>query len=818
MKVRVLKFKKCFQGQEHTESDWWAVLGHMDEMESTLLENTTLQTICRHNNDTYKEDSDKIYHHLIYLIDNDANVNGQQPDANLWATGDADNADNAGNADFLAVTRIHFSKPENLLDQYNKLNQVFQSLASGYPEVSYRTYLTLELSDMILVSRSSKFQTLAKWALTAPNHEIVGSSYTYFCIPGGWIHPGSKGSYQAEDRIDFLAMRFSVKKKPEIEALLQIREKLGKNNMDAPFWITGNEDAILCGKNVPVENLIELYSSWYNRENGKNIFDVFCEIITRIGISLPQKNTLGYFIMGTEEPLPPSDSSSSEVGNLEYHSMALQELVQSKVDELDSVDNKEWLRPMVELTNALVHMSRSATLDETTFLILPGLFAFWRNVVENPDPSMSEKIYLDFAELCIHTMEHLMRAEGQLSQRPEVRPLTYDIPVFMLEYATTFLLMISEILTGTDDGVKKNIDFLLVPCAEMDVSAVELFEATDKTPGLLQITVPFSFLYKPRQLLPALCHELAHYVGESCRMRDRRYKLFLHCTAREMIKYFFGQATGDLGKFQAYIATNFLAVTLQESVNNLNRKADQLTLSELVSRICGIAEELTKQDAYADFAREYINSGVQSVQFYALPEFTLLERLPHFCDRMCDLSISFRETYADICMLYLLQISINEYLDVVLLRTKKVNASTLLRIYISLSVSGETIEDIRQALEKYEGLKYTEDIDGVEDVDDINEDDPRLKIREALDTIYTLANKKYKSEYYLNQYIQQCWNKLKKRCTLPNETGEKVFSPKQIYSMILELNSTTSYQDILEVIDHGRQMILKQLDDKQSNP
>ena len=183
-----------------------------------------------------------------------------------------------------------------------------------------------------------------------------------------------------------------------------------------------------------MRNLLKLYRSLY--QDTQQVLKTFRDIITRVGTvwnGIPPKN--------------------EELGNaptetvLEVYSKKVLEKVRIQVlpKTAKSLQDRAWLRPLVEITNALVHMSHFASLNELVFLVLPAIDAFWENVLNDSEPLLDDALYLRFAELCSHTMEHLMRAEGQLSHRPEIRPLTFDLPIIILEYATAFLLTTSSV-------------------------------------------------------------------------------------------------------------------------------------------------------------------------------------------------------------------------------------------------------------------------------------------------------------------------------------------------------------------------------------
>lgn len=785
MLVRALTFRKNFAHSKH-EGTWWALAGHSDELACTEMASMTLANIKEFNDSLYKKDSEDSYHHVVFLIDSEDQASSQEDDKLLWETEN----------NFVSITKIHFPNTIGLREQFDSLTQFFSELSEEpeYKDICWRTYYTMELSDMVLVSKSCSLQTLSRWFLLATKTKLVGSSYTYFCIPGSLIDMDSSlwPESLSRDFIDFMAIRFSIQGGNVNEALQDTRNCLGEKFTTPAFRVAGNEDAIICGQNVPVSNLIKLYQSWYIE--GNNILCIFRDIITRLGTKW--------------EIVPPSLEISCfdrVETKLERCCKTVQKKVQGSAIINNELKDKEWLRPLVSLTNALVHMSHSATLDAPVILLLPSLNAFWDNILGAPENSSDETMYLRFSELCIHTMEHLMREEGQLSHRPEMRPLTYDMPVFVLEYATAFLLALSKMLTVADGSDAERICFLLVPSADTDVSTEELFVAKGSMPGLLQTTVPFSLLYKPKYLLPALCHEMAHYVGEAIRKRDQRYWYFLNSAATELIKYFFDKVEDESNQLKEFLVRDFLDKSIREWImdNTPDGEIDviKLPLLDIVTLIKIAVEDLIngeKSDSYMNLIRRYVLSEYRGAQLYSLPQGTLEDHLQPFLNRIGDLLVSYREAYADICMLYLLDISPLDYLEVAVHRWEVLNTGMLLRAYVSLKVSGHSLEQIVNAFEMWGQNKK---------VDGEKRDWAHRQIN-AIDQL--LHGKDVCAERYLVDYLQDCWKGFQ-TAELNIKPDEIDYTVKDIYDRIMGISDGVKYQEIVDIIDSGRQVVLEQL-------
>lgn len=780
MKARVLTFRKRICPSSTICEKWWAILGRLDEMQISPLSDMSLKDIKGQNNAVYKKNSESLYHYAIYLIEREKEDPDQAKDSELWDT----------NQKYISITRVHFAHTIDLEFQFNKLISRFHKLMPQHSNVIWRAYNSIELSDLILISASDNFNDLTKWAFEATNCKLVGKSYTYFSISSTLLNKEQKeleknekgresgDSKEYEDCIDHLSMRFSAKKDSNAhvvkEKLQAIAKYLNSSNIEGPFRIAGNDDAIIYGKAVPVNNIINLYRKWY--QDGLIILDFFSDIITRIGATVDA-----------------TEDDSEKVPNY----LQLQVICESLFKKIDACkkivepSEKEWRRPLVSLSNALVHMSRTATLDESVYLILPGLYAFWKNIESGRLSDKNGAIYGRFVELCVHTMEHIMRAERQLSQYPEMRPIAYDIPVFSLEYATAFLQKFNKELLDKEKGTDKNkrkTNFLLVPCAENNVVTTEIFQATKELPGLLQVTIPFSLLYDSKLLIPSLCHELAHYVGENCRLRSERYELYLDAVANEFIRYFFVPIEGETQSLH-----DDLQEYIGEQVANWFEEcnAEDVPLLEIARTVDWVGDNLIVTENYLKYIREYLLKGNHEPNFYCPSQGMLQDKLKHFKQRNSDLRMLFRETFADICMLFFLKLSVQDYLSTTF---QTVDDVSCLRALICLKIShGKSNVDIVAKI-----------IECINHLDASEKDKARKKITSWNQKI--LDGSAY-SECCIIEYIQRCWDEFNDVYS-QQETENSDLPAIELYQ---NFTGAFKFSEILKSIDEGRQETLKSL-------
>lgn len=770
MQVRTLIFRKQIQPNSQQKESGWLVMGRLDELEVSTSETMALADIKVNNDRIYQENSEICYHYSIYLIDHEDSeqTDGESEDSLLWNN----------SLEFLSVTRIHFPTTTNLDHQFHALKKHFADLP--HDEISWRVYGTTELSDQVLVSRCRSFQKLAIWSLSATSYAQVGKAYTYFCIPHKMLDVAPDEWKTKGDCIEYLSMRFAVRDYASAhENLVEIRKELGEKHITLPYRVSGNEDAILCGENIPVENMVALYRAWY--QDGLQVLNTFPDIISRIG---------------TRSFIP--DYNSPSLDSLTDICRKLLKNIEQCPYIKDNCE-RDWRRPLIEMSNALVHMSSSATLDESVYLILPGLYAFWENIEKGNLENKDESLYLKFVELCVHTMEHLMRAEGQLSQYPEVRPITYDIPVFALELATAFLQQLNKMLTMPDAEQKRKTNILLVPSAETDVSTVELFPADEDVRGLLQITVPFSMLYDPRLLFLSLCHELAHYVGERCRMRGERYQSYSRGLAGELLFDFFPDCSSESRHLHEFLDERLREMAEKEKDHLANRP-----LVEIAAAMDAAVKKLEATELFTKLVRDFLSKKQTKTCFKYPNESERAAGTEKFRLRNSDLRILFRETFADLCMLYILKPPPEDYVEMVLKYESNINESTCLRILLSLCTAGNKSKEVFEYVKTVLLRKLGDNFESKKQIDRI------LKWFHQLDDL-THCPKGFNPEIQLKEYINSCWAELCQVCPLPSNPEDEVDTAGAIYRQIIKPKEDFNYHMILQEIDRSRQAILQDL-------
>ncbi|MDO5401060.1 MAG: hypothetical protein Q4F17_08785 [Eubacteriales bacterium] len=733
----------------------WITLGHFDEIYIYSLNQehdffsgiyTDKAHIATHNNATF-------YYHPLYLVPDKKRI--MEDHNSRW---------------FIAIVRIHLSLSQEQANQFQRLSTSFEEDLSSQ-DMSYQIYYATEFSDMVLDIRSTKLCDLLDVVLKMRKYVEIGKMYTYFGINSEMLST-STAIPDESDVIPLFSMRFSGTDLPVVvQQIKKIREKLCQ---EPEYSVNGLDDVLVLYKNLPAASVVNLYRDWLFNTGSENIRQ--SESTTRVGIQINIEHDFAISERDNLTPLCPK-------------LLPLRDEIVQRIKHKNSTFDYSWFHAVSEIANSMVRMSKSPVMDEVVYLLAPELEAFLENILFQLDNSCMTSsdlsVYNYFVESCIYLIEQLMRIEGQLSQQPEIRPVIYDIPVFMLEYTVAFLNKVSDLLRMTDSHPNKHHVFLLIPRPCEQISAIELFHATSKLTGLVQLQIPEKALYKPTVILRALCHEISHYVGEKYRNRILRKTYYSRASAAILTEAIFKSKQHDL--------IRFFELTFLNALDNVGEP----TIEEMRTLIMSDVESIfASDDALAAFLKAYLEHSTEIARI-SFPKRDAIDRgLQRFYGRCDDLDILFREIYADICMLYILDISADDYIES-LLQELALNANPLstceelfaIRIYVSLMATGKMSayqrNKYRDLWAKIRALIYNID----------------EEIREGIDGKYKLPLP-ISSIYALLQYAQICYNTI--------STSVKPMHTIEVREMFSCLTREDfEYKTILDRIDECRSKMIQ---------
>lgn len=627
MYANVVLLKKLLDSSNENTSEWlprgqytrWETMGHFDEIYIYPIEITEnfMDSIKKDKDRVAVHNSASVYYHPLYMISDSNNNPLQMQDK--W---------------YCAIVRIHFGSSLNLVNQFSILSKdIVQKFdcTDFSVQISYGS----EFSDMVLEVYGSDLSELVKSVLELRQHKYIGKMYTYFGINYDKIF-SSDIPPTDKDNLDFFSMRFPGTDMEVINEQLQmLSSAMGSQPV---YCVTGVDDILIRYTGLKSTDVVGLFRNAFIDEEG--IVTKGIDSTIRVGI--------------TVEPPLVGGKSGCELKPLCDSLLAL-------LIEIDSCQSKpiikSWWLHVSELSKALARMSTMPVMDEVVYLLAPGIRTFLVNILSELKAKNTQlihtdmEIHCDFIEHCFYLMEQLMRLEGQLSQQPEIRPVIYDIPVFMLEYTLAFLNEVCETLQRVDSQPNAVFDFLLVPHSCPRIEALELFSAIpDMRHGLVQIEIPTDMMYHPHEMLRALCHEISHYVGEKFRLREERKKYYSTAAAATFASLVFNLKDPGFTRLVKETFLNALESIPTPTISMMSHEIELCTSNLLLDEQFDalIFKYLTRTDNPEPISR----LDCTSIDYGRLI----------FRARLQDINTLFQEVYADICMFHLLNLNADDYI------------------------------------------------------------------------------------------------------------------------------------------------------------
>lgn len=624
----------CFEKFEKLEENGkdWIVLGHFDALhtyELKLNHRNLFQAIQDNNKKISELQQISRYFNPIYMISSES---AEQ----FWSQPHP----------FLAIVKIHFADSV-------ETEQAYQELLGKLPSHSkrfccdYYPFRTIQLSDLILAVSAHELNSLLKFVLTLREYSCVGKVYSYVCLDYQFLR-NREWKPNPKDKIDLFSMRFSVTEFAQAKSMVEHIE--GELGQQQAFSVSGVDDIVVNWHGLDVVRLIKLYRELFlcSEDNPKGLpYGCFAEVTTRVGIPLDQVEN----IEKREEDIN-YRQKQLEKSCEKLHTLC--ESIRSRAYEQNFKNN--WVEPLFALTSTLARISKTSVLDEFVYIMYAGVKAFLQNIEYRADKflCLNTSQCQDFVENLARLMEHVLRIEEQLTHNPQMRPILYDIPMAMLEYILSFLELVSKVLQSADNPNKKEICFLLVPRLCNRIEAQELFPAdpAGQIPGLVLVKIPLQMLYNPKAIQQQLSHEVSHFVGEVYRNRADRKNRYVQASSALMARAFFGD--------EYYVFSKAIQTNLKEYMG----KSNEVNIAEMMNRVMEWVNLVHKD--YTEFLKiiQSIlqeNSGKPPLRLNPSSTFITADRIRKFEELLSDLSILFREIYADICMLYLLPVNSEDY-------------------------------------------------------------------------------------------------------------------------------------------------------------
>lgn len=614
----------------------WLVLGHFDTLSIEQLPclNSPLRTIWGDiKAKRSMEKKDTVYFHPTYLVSEETDrfsgfLNEERP--------------------FLFFTRIHSSAMEDV--GIDALRDELKAIFEKNPDIPHFYAKTLELSDLVLLSKSNSIVRLLSVLEELSNSPVVGDIYSYCCVSQTALTEDRGTQYiDSEDEIGLVSLRFAVR--DSLAAAKKQVEKWMDGRDHKCFFVTGTEDVNLLLNDISSAELVLLLKDIIMDSSNGEIWEHFDDMTTRLGVPILDS------LMDDPKLLdgPPSRILSSYQG------------LYSRLMRHTELSAANWFQPLLQMLNTLTAVGENCVLNQLCYVLLDGLQGLMEKI-EGKSSISSLSDVQSFVSGMVYLTEHMIRMESQLIHHPETRPLLFHIPASIMELDLAFVDLCAEYLQIADPQ-KRHFYFSIIPALQSTVHIKNLVYQEGDQAYLLYVGIPLDCCYDPGFIVRVLVHEIAHFSGEKARFRESREDGMIGCCAYMLCQLL------EIEHKKA--GTRLLAQKLKEIIRKEERLEGQSLL--IMENLMPVLQEscrtvfFNQQLIYQLLALDAQDgdgsrtSKMQRLEGYVQNYKHLLSvgGIQAVTDALMELETLYRECYADIAMIQLLDMDAQAYFELI---------------------------------------------------------------------------------------------------------------------------------------------------------
>lgn len=651
----------------------WTVLGYFDFLQVYPLPRENrfwLSDILKHNQDLSARLDGDYYFHPFHLTTGRSESADEEEYRRFWTEN--------GSMPFLFLTLVQEAK----LGSAKKIQGAVMTQGK-YETVKRVCYRTMDLSDLVVVWRSDSMHDIFQAIHELYQMEEVGDMSTFSTISQDFINAFTDGDTLNPDdgREFFASARYVVRSARESYDYLQQLKAAGID-ISHIYFSTGMEDLHMLQEHMSLADFMRFLRAHledsHRRASEASRRRAFFESSTRLGIMENGVNAASP--SGKPEALREARKQGSDRGEGEGSSTgnaesALSDNCRSLLTQFQAARERasdvlgpyeiSWMKPASNLLNALADMSKNWVMDGFCYLIYDAARLFCqkiekRSALRQPMKTKEETERVQrFIRGWGGLMEQATRTDGRFIQMPGFSPAICEIPAHLLEFYLSVVMYCADLMASGPEERDVDVALLLVPkiCRRMKVIAI--LEKARSKDHLLYVDIPMEMLYEPASVLCCLCHELAHYVGERWRERQSRGNKIIYSAAYELA-------------CQLKIPSDSVIQEIYFNLKDLCERKDKTAISyaESLSILVrmGIKSLVSDDTVFSKWHKLYQDSRNRSSEQTRFTQFEseiyrnqILADTTDLFDDIENLIYLFRECYADIAMLYLLNPSETMY-------------------------------------------------------------------------------------------------------------------------------------------------------------
>lgn len=512
-------------------------------------------------------------------------------------------------------------------------------------------------------------------------------------------------------------------------------------------------------------------------------------------------------------------------------------------------NNQLYLKPIIAIGNCILSLLKNEFAEEFVLCFFEAFCMFLRYITKRIEKKNSIEFYQCFNEYFDNLnslINSAMHNERQFIQYPSFNAVFYDIPTKLMAYYTASTRVIMDIIKTKED---KKYSLIFRPGFWQDVSIVPYsFNELPPVDRLLSVYINEQALYHPNSLMRIMCHEVAHYVGDSNRQRPIRKEVWLknmlysffhaflqnnlsiyvddiddkevrRCIEKLMAdiiekENFYKQSEGYAVEFRNLIFRTIYSIVENQKAKSIIVEAFSKCYKKKQKFEFSSEEDFRKFSIYLMRIKDYFgieyNKNAISMKKYIIDTYDNMEYI-------------FSETYADLQMVLILGLSLEEYINEFLIneelavddiRNKRANLyyrifnivvlfhkigkwnvdtvhTTNNEIHHFVQYLRTDIQDLEMEEQQYKNIFNKYKILQPEQKENNMETSDFIKQEEDLGELSSLNN-------YWNDNVQKYLIKVLESSCKEYDNTDKI---EKIQTLRLNCEKINDYNDVIEVLD-----------------
>ena len=596
----------------------------------------------------------------------------------------------------------------------DKINHTFSEVRSNDDD-AYNAicYFSLDYSDIIICTKNTSIKEFTDSIFSLnfnTNKKIIRDSFSLISIDESIVD--SINELEFSDLVNYSdsenAIREIIKNKYNDDSILydrfSISFNIGVQNYNTledflenlhsrkipylSYIMLGRHDVAICREDADIIWLlvilcfIDKFTQLTEKYNDNTIL-FNCESYIRI----PKNNKWSF------DDHPVSKSNNQQYLNAKR---LMDEWIKKYLFQVNKIQKESnniiivksiYVTPIITLRNSILGLLKNGFAEDFVLCIFKSFLYFLEYIYEKISMDYQHDknysfLFNDYFDNVNSLINSAMHSDRQFIQSPSFNPVFYDIPPKLMAYYTAMTEKIFSIIKTNDhEDTSFYYSFMFRPSFDNNIKVVRYsYDEIAPANRLLAVTINESDLYYPHSVLSQICHEVAHYVGGTNRMRETRKHCIVQCYLYDVFYSFLksyqdseiddnvmclwiNSIMGTLKDQSFYTANTKYADDLE---NLLYKVLSYLKSDPKVYELCKsvfMAEgktSATKTIQLMDNFMDYLSiRRLQIMQFYRF------NQSPYNIDSVYSLKSIFSETYADLQMLMILNLSIDDYFQII---------------------------------------------------------------------------------------------------------------------------------------------------------